>query len=118
MTTRSAKSSTADEVAAIEDLISDLEQRLKRLSKISHAAKDEVSGATGDVSDFVSEALAGIMNRVRESTAALSRTAVDEAARVSGDAVDKFAREVENRPLMMLAIAAGVGFLAGYANRR
>ena len=33
MTTRSAKSAAADEVAAIENLVSDLERRLRRLSK-------------------------------------------------------------------------------------
>ena len=32
MTTRAAKSATAEEIAAIEELIGDLEKRLRRLS--------------------------------------------------------------------------------------
>ena len=118
MTTRSAKSTTADEVAAIESLVGDLERRLQRLSKLSRSAQGEVSGATGDVKDFVSEALEGIMNRIREGTANVSQSAVEEASRVGSDAINKIAEEVEQRPLMMLVIAAGVGFLAGFANRR
>src|SRR5882762_676995 len=64
MATRNAKSATAEEIAAIEDLMSDLEKRLRRLSG---NAKREASGATGDVGDFVNEALARIMARVRDS---------------------------------------------------
>ncbi len=30
----------------------------------------------------------------------------------------KLTDEVEQRPLIMLAVAAGIGFLAGLANRR
>jgi ElaB/YqjD/DUF883 family membrane-anchored ribosome-binding protein len=118
MTTRSAKSATADEVAAIENLVSDLERRLQRLSNLSRSARGEVSGAGGDVKDFVSEALSGIMERIREGTVNAGQSALDEVAHASGDAVKKLGEEVEQRPLMMLAIAAGIGFLVGYANRR
>jgi ElaB/YqjD/DUF883 family membrane-anchored ribosome-binding protein len=31
---------------------------------------------------------------------------------------EKLTDEVENRPLLMLGIVAGIGFLAGLANRR
>ncbi len=48
MATR-AKSATAEEIAAIEDLVSDLEKRLRRLSG---SARREASGASGDVGDF------------------------------------------------------------------
>lgn len=59
MTTRAAKSAAADEIAAIEDLMTDLEKRLRRLSSTAHK---EASGATSEVGDFVSEALERIMN--------------------------------------------------------
>ncbi|MGH6663776.1 MAG: hypothetical protein ACREB2_02575 [Pseudolabrys sp.] len=114
MTTR-AKSATAEEIAAIEDLISDLEKRLRRLT---NTTRREVSGASGEVSDFVSEALERITNRVRETASDAGHSLADEATRLGGDAVKKLTDEVEHRPLLMLAAAAGVGFLAGLANRR
>ena len=52
MATRSAKSAAAEEIAAIEDLMSDLEKRLRRLSG---NAKREASGASGDVVDEVAD---------------------------------------------------------------
>jgi ElaB/YqjD/DUF883 family membrane-anchored ribosome-binding protein len=115
MTSRTAKATVAEEVAAIEDLMSDLEKRLRRLSG---SARREVSGASGEVGDFVSDALSRITKRVRESAAEASHSAAEEATRFGADAVKKLTDEVEQRPLVMLAIAAGIGFLAGLANRR
>lgn len=113
--TRAVKSATAEEIAAIEDLMNDLEKRLRRLSS---AAKGEASGASADVSDFVSESLHNIMNRVRDSAATMGKSVADETSRVGGDAIKRLVDEVEHRPLLMLAVAAGIGFLAGLANRR
>jgi ElaB/YqjD/DUF883 family membrane-anchored ribosome-binding protein len=115
MTTRSAKAANSEEIAAIEDLLSDLEKRLHRLSGVT---RREVSGAGGDVSDFVSDALSGIMERVRESASDAGQVLGDKASRVGVDAVKKITDEVEQRPLIMLAVAAGLGFLIGLANRR
>jgi ElaB/YqjD/DUF883 family membrane-anchored ribosome-binding protein len=114
MSTR-AKAGASEEIAAIQDLMSDLEKRLQRLSG---AARRETSGASNDVSDFVHEALGNIMARVRESAANMGESVGDEASRLGTDAVKKLVDEVEHRPLLMLGIAAGIGFLAGLANRR
>ncbi len=114
MTTRT-KSATAEEIAAIEDLVSDLEKRLRRLSG---ATRREASGATAEVSDFVSEALERITGRVRETAAEAGQSLAEEATKIGGGAVKMLTEEVEQRPLLMLAAAAGVGFLAGIANRR
>lgn len=115
MTTRAAKSAAAEEIAAIEELMTDLEKRLRRLSG---TARNETSGAASEVSDFVSEALERIMSRVRDSAAGVTQTVADEASRFGTDAFKKLTDEVEHRPLLMLALAAGIGFLAGLANRR
>lgn len=116
MTTRAAKSmSTADEIAAIEDLMSDLEKRLRRLSG---ATRREAAGATNDVSEFVNDALGGIMSRVRDGATSVTKSVADEAGRVGSDAITKLTGELEERPLVMLGIAAGLGFLVGLANRR
>ena len=42
----------------------------------------------------------------------------DEASRLSGDAIKRIEDEIGQRPLLTLAIAAGIGFLAGMAGRR
>lgn len=118
MTTRAAKSAAADEIAAIEDLMSDLEKRLRRLSSNTQKeAAGAAAGAADDVGDFVSETLERIMTSVRGSGAGLENIA-DEANRLGGQAVKKLTDEIEHRPLLLLGIAAGIGFLAGLANRR
>lgn len=115
MSTRSkVAASTADEIAAIQELMSDLEKRLQRLGG---QAKKEVSGGASEISDFVNDALAGIMDRVRDGAAAVSENVTDRAANIGSDAIKKVVSEVENRPLTMLAIAAGVGFLYGMSKR-
>jgi ElaB/YqjD/DUF883 family membrane-anchored ribosome-binding protein len=115
MATRSAKSITSDEIAAIEDLMGDLEKRLRRLSD---TARRETSGASGDIRDFVSDALANIMKRVRESAVDVGESVAEEATRYGTDAFKKLTTEVEQRPLIMLGVAAGVGYLVGLASRR
>jgi ElaB/YqjD/DUF883 family membrane-anchored ribosome-binding protein len=109
-----ARTKVADEIAAIEDLMSDLEKRLRRLST---GAKREVSGASSEIDDFVNDALSGIMKRVRNGTSSVVESVADEATKLGGDAFKRIADEVENRPLTMLAVAAGVGFLFGMSRR-
>jgi len=115
MTTRAAKSAAAEEIAAIEDLMSDLEKRLRRLSG---SARNEAAGASSDVRDFVGEALERITSRVRESASSVTSSVADEATRIGSDAFKKLTDEIEHRPLTMLAVAAGIGYLVGLANRR
>jgi ElaB/YqjD/DUF883 family membrane-anchored ribosome-binding protein len=115
MTTRAVKSATAEEIAAIEELVGDLEKRLRRLST---GAGHEISGASGEVGDFVNEALQRIMNRVRDSASEAGKSIADEATKLGSGAFKKLTDEIEERPLLMLAAAAGIGFLAGLANRR
>jgi ElaB/YqjD/DUF883 family membrane-anchored ribosome-binding protein len=115
MSTRSkVAATTADEIAAIQELMGDLESRLKRLGG---QAKREVSGGAGEISEFVNDALSGIMDRVRDGAQTVSETVTDKAANIGGDAIKKVVHEVENRPLTMLAIAAGIGFLYGMSKR-
>ena len=110
MTIRSKAASTGEEITAIQDLMSDLENRLHRLSG---ATKREYSGASGDVNEFVNDALAGIMGRVREGAHSVS----NKATHLSNDTLKKITDEVEQRPFAMLAIAVGIGFIFGVARR-
>ncbi|HZD90926.1 MAG TPA: hypothetical protein VE224_12560 [Pseudolabrys sp.] len=110
-----AKADAANEMAAIEDLVSDLDKRLRRLSS---TARGEAVGAAGDVREFVNDTLSGVMGRVRNSAATMGRSAVQESSRVSNDALTRLIDEVEQRPLLMLGLAAGLGFLVGMSSRR
>ena len=80
-------------------------------------------GRTVDVTfDFIAhtlDSLAGkavskLTNRVQEGASDLT----NEATRMSNKAIKRVSREIDRRPLLTLAIAAGVGYLAGMAMRR
>lgn len=135
---------TSAELNEINALIGDLEARLTRLNRVAAREGSSAAAAAGTaashLSDAVIEALAGMTERVRQSASVVgnefsgrmrdgaqemterlsdgARTAADEAFRVGGDAFRRIADEAERRPLMTLAIAAGVGYLAGLAGRR
>ena len=104
----------ADEVASIENLISDLETRLR---KLNGTVREQAIGASSDVNDFVGQALAGIMERVRDSSETLTEDVVHRAGKASTDAFKRITREIEHRPLLLLAVAAGLGFAIGMARK-
>jgi hypothetical protein len=97
MARRAAKSAATTEIAAIEGLMSDLETRLGRLSG---NARRETSGASADIGAFVSEALL----RLRPQ--------------FGNGVFKKLTNEVGDHPVILLAVATGIGFLVGVANRR
>ena len=97
-------------MAAIQELMDELERRLNRLNS---AAKQEASGVAGDVNEFVNAALADISAKLREGTQSLTNSVTDQATRMGGDALRKLGNEIERHPLASLALAAGIGFLVG-----
>jgi ElaB/YqjD/DUF883 family membrane-anchored ribosome-binding protein len=115
MVARTGKTSTAEDIIAIEDLMEDLERRLRR---VSGTTRREASGAADDVADFVHDTLADIKTKIRAKAASTVRSAGDKASSLGEDTLRKLFDGVEERPLIMLGIAAGVGFLAGLATRR
>lgn len=106
---------SSDDIVAIEELMLDLETRLRRLNS---KAKTEASGATGDISDFVTQALARIAQQVRDGAETATHSIADEAAQVGTDALKKVWDELERRPLVTLALAAGLGYVLGLMGRR
>lgn len=113
MTTRS-KTAAEEEIVAIRELVSDLETRMKRLGG---AGKREFSGASDDIHEYVNETLARIVKGARDGADSLTDSLADSASRMGSDAVARLGKEVEERPLVMLAVAAGIGFLFGLARR-
>jgi ElaB/YqjD/DUF883 family membrane-anchored ribosome-binding protein len=109
-----SKSSNAAEIARIEELIDDLEKRLRRLNNSAH---HEAAGASDDVNQFVSDAVGRIIGRARDRANTFTGQAADRASKASIDAYKRVIDEVENYPLATLAVAAGIGFLLGAARR-
>jgi ElaB/YqjD/DUF883 family membrane-anchored ribosome-binding protein len=126
---------SAADIAEIERRMLALENRLERLAD---SAGDSLSNAAGRASAGAAEAsdrigaavtaaLGEIAQRFRGSSRAASETTAklggeavrygNEAAKLGNDAVRRLVDEVERRPLMTLAVAAGVGLLVGLAGR-
>ena len=105
----------SDDIASIEreigQLMHDIEARVGRLQAL---AKRSAKDAADNASEFVSDTVSDATDRMRNGASSVS----DEAARLSGDAIKRIEDEVSHRPLLTLAIAAGIGFLAGMAGRR
>jgi ElaB/YqjD/DUF883 family membrane-anchored ribosome-binding protein len=108
---RTASDDMADIEREISQLMRDIESRLGRLNTLTQRG---ASNAASDAGDFVSDTLSDSAERLRNGAHALT----DEAAKLGNDALRRVEDEVGQRPLLTLAIAAGIGFLAGMAGRR
>jgi ElaB/YqjD/DUF883 family membrane-anchored ribosome-binding protein len=106
------KATTADDVSALDLLMDDLEERLRRSAD---ARRDGAS--PDDAEDFLSGAFADVMKRLGNGAGSFAGNLTDEAARIGGDTVKRIVSEIEQRPLAMLAIAAGIGYLLGMTRR-
>jgi len=102
--------------------IADIERRMqmleKRAQRTAGRASAGVAQAAEQVGDANLPALAEVIDRFRGRAHAVGDEATrfgHEAARLGNTALRRLSDEVEHRPLMILAIAAGVGFLAAAA---
>jgi ElaB/YqjD/DUF883 family membrane-anchored ribosome-binding protein len=97
-----------------DHLLEDLEQRIARLSRMVRASR-AAPAAIDRVSDTVAAALTDVADRFRGRARAVSGEVAhlgDDALQAGNDALRKLTREVEQRPLVILAIAVAVGALA------
>jgi len=108
-------SSVSSDITEIENEIGQLMRDIEtRVSRLNAMTRRSASQAASGASEFVSDTISDATERVRNGANAVS----EEAARMSGDALRRIEEEVGQRPLLTLAIAAGIGFLAGMAGRR
>ena len=119
MARQTASNAASEEIAAIETLMGDLE---KRLRKLNSSAMQHASEIGSDASEYVRESISDIAERLQAGAQSLSENVSDEASRLGNEALDfgsdviqKLEDEIEQRPLLTLAIAAGIGFLIGMA---
>ncbi|MFZ5692635.1 MAG: hypothetical protein ACOY5F_15415 [Pseudomonadota bacterium] len=100
--------------AEVADMIASLDERIARLNNLT---KQGASHAAQSANDIVLNALSGLTGRATEQAQAGIASASDEVAKFGSAAVNRFVREIDKRPLLTLAIAAGIGFIAGLARR-
>ncbi len=118
---RASRQSLSD-ISDIQRRMMALEKRLERLGRdtVGHASA-RLSNATDGIGETVAAVLGQIADQFRGGTKSMGDEAAKfglEAAKIGNQAVRKLASEVEHRPLMVLAVAAGIGFLAGVAASR
>lgn len=111
------------EIGELERMIRSLEERILNLTS-AQTIRSTVSGATdqvnqavtrasGHMGDVAADMLTDVADRLRGGV-----TAVTGVAKVGTQAVQRVGSELERRPMMTVAIALGLGFLAGLAGRR
>lgn len=106
--------SPSDDIAAVEDLMQDLEARLRRLN----TRAKEIPDGPEEISDFVAQTLARIAAQVRDTADAATDSLADQATRASSDILKRIWAEMERRPLTILALAAAAGYLLGLIGRQ
>jgi ElaB/YqjD/DUF883 family membrane-anchored ribosome-binding protein len=124
---RHANRDVASEIAAIERLLRELQASLGRLTEAgARTAATRASAAASGAASYAGDAVTAILNEIAERFLGGARSMTGEAAKLTGEAAKlgtttlrKIGDEVESRPFLALAIAAGIGFLiAGAAVRR
>ena len=96
--------------AEVRQLMHDLEDRIDRLNALT---KRGTGHAIDGLSDLVYGAIGGATQRVRDNSRAVS----NDAARLSDRAIRQVETQIDRHPLLTLAIAAGIGFVAGLVRR-
>jgi len=100
--------------AEVADMIASLDERINRLNRLT---KQGAAHAAEGANDIVLNAISGLTSQVTGRAQANVASASDEVAKFGSQAIDRVVREIDKRPLLTLAIAAGIGFLAGLARR-
>ena len=118
-----AASPRAADIGELEKVIRSLEERLGQLTS-GQAIRSTIHSATDQVGQAVSQASTQVGDVVAETLTQMAgrffngAQTVTGAARVGTSAMHRIGSELERRPFMTVAIALGIGFLAGLAGRR
>lgn len=113
------KGAVADDVTAmraeVDDMIAALEAKIERLNRITKQGATHAAEGAGDV---VRSAISGLTGQIASHMQTNAGAASDEVARFGNRALKRIATEIDHRPFLTLAIAAGIGFIAGLARPR
>jgi len=109
------QSSRADSVADVQRLLHQIEDRLSHLRRSAERASSSAPRAADRIADSIATALNDIASRFRGGARAVGTEASqfgDDALKLGNDALRTLTKEVEQRPLVTLAVAFGVGMIA------
>jgi ElaB/YqjD/DUF883 family membrane-anchored ribosome-binding protein len=112
---RRTRHTTSFDVSDIVTLLRDLEPILTRLAVFVSTNAREARGA---IPDRISEAWSDVSGRLRSTVRDNARDVSEGAARMGTGVWHRIEDEVVHRPLVALAIAAGIGFVIGALNHR
>ena len=113
-------------VGAIVDHLRAIEKELRAFGKSSGKRASAEAAAAGDrIAETIGPILADIAERFRQGqhlaldqASTFGNQAVKIGSKVGADAADTISDHTQRRPLVMLAVAVGVGILIGAAARR
>jgi ElaB/YqjD/DUF883 family membrane-anchored ribosome-binding protein len=114
-------SSFAPSVSAIQKHLGAVEKELERIGRLAGSRTSVAAVAAGDqISDAISTIMSDMVDRFRRGGATARDGATrlgNEAARLGtsygNDAMQRVVTQVEDRPLITLGVALGVGILIG-----
>jgi hypothetical protein len=110
-------------VTAIQQHLGAVEKELEKIGRIAGRRTSIAAvGAAEQIGDAVSTIVNDMMDRFRQGrqmaggqAGRLGNQALDLGAKYSNDALRRIADEIENRPLVTIAVALGIGILIGAA---
>ena len=108
---------------AISAEIGNIDQRLRSLERRLERAGGRSAANAAQVADRVGETIVSALQSMADRLQGGANSVRDEAAKIGGEAAKlgnhalrRLSNEVEHRPLVMLAVAVGVGILVGLAS--
>jgi len=110
-------------VTAIQQHLGAVEKELEKIGRIAGRRTSIAAvGAAEQIGDAVSTIVNDMMDRFRQGrqmaggqAGRLGNQALDLGAKYSNDALRRIADEIENRPLVTISVALGIGILIGAA---
>jgi ElaB/YqjD/DUF883 family membrane-anchored ribosome-binding protein len=117
------KSNFAPSVAAIQKHLGAVETELEKIGRIAgRQTSDAAAAASDQIGDAISTILNEMVDRFRKGSQAagdqagrLGNQALDLGAKYGNDALARVASEAEQRPLLTMGVALGIGILIGAA---
>jgi ubiquinone biosynthesis protein UbiJ len=112
--------SRVDRISDLERMVDRLEERLAQLNRAAARASAAAPDTATRMGEAIASALGEIADRFRSRARSVGRSVGnadlshlgEDALQFGNDALRKLAKDVERKPLVLLAVAVGVGVLA------
>ena len=105
-------------VTAIQKHLGAVEKELEKMGRIAGRGTAAAAAGGDQIGDAISSILGDLLDRFRQGrqvAGAQASRALDLGGRYGGDALDRVTSELEDRPLITLGVAVGIGVLIGAA---